>query len=91
MADIYGRSTSRSKSEVTIAMVKKLINEAMSKITDDDIKKTVQDGIEEILNLTEVDPDELIVFAEREKRTLKTSNISINDILTTTKGISENI
>ena len=71
MPDIYGRSTSYLKSEVTIAIVKKLIRDAMSKVTGDDIKKTVKDSIDEILNLTEVDQDEMVVFAEKENKTLK--------------------
>ena len=48
-------------------MVKKLIRDAISKITGDNIpvevKKAVQENIAENLNFVEVDPDEIVVFA----------------------------
>ena len=47
-----------------------------------EVKRVVQGN----LNFVEVDPDEIIVFAEKQTGKLKPSNISINDILTRQKN-----
>ena len=81
MADIYGRSVSRFQPSVTIGMVKKkLIRDAIAKITGTEIKKIIKDEIGDTLNLAEVDLGEIVVF-ENEKGKLKTSNVSFDDLL----------
>ena len=88
MADIYGRSVSRWQPGVTFEMVKKLIRDGIAKISGAEMKKTVNESITETLNLTEVEPDEIVVFAERQTGKLKTSNFSINDILKRQRGVA---
>ena len=46
-----------------------------------DVKKIIEDEIAETLNLTSVDPNEIVVFQDRQGR-LKSSNVSLDDLLT---------
>ena len=66
MIDIWGRPS--------------LPPSAPTKTSDTDIKKLIEDEIAETLNLTSVDPNEIVVFQDRLGK-LKTSDVSMNDIL----------
>ena len=93
MADIYGGSTSKSLPRqswtvVTIGLVEKLIRDAISKILHTDVKKAVQENITTTLNLVDVNPDEIVVFEDTNGK-LKTSNVSLGNILTRQTGVAE--
>ena len=47
----------------------------------DEIKKLIEDEIAETLNLTSVDPGEIVVFQDRQGK-LKSGDVSLNDVLT---------
>ena len=68
MIDIWGRPLSMSKPAETSADSIK------------DVKKIIGDEIAETLNLASVDPGEIVVFQDRQGK-LKTSNVSLDDIL----------
>ena len=44
-----------------------------------DVKKIIEDEISDMLNLASVDPNEIVVFQDRQGK-LKTSNVSLDDI-----------
>ena len=52
-------------------------------------KKIIEDEIAETLNLVSVDPEEIVVFQDRQGK-LKTSNVSLDDILTQQNDAIEN-
>ncbi len=72
MVDIYGRSA-RSK-----ARHSDFIAGDLSKYATLD---QVRNEIDDLLNITSVDPNEIVVFQDKQGR-LKTSNIQLTDVLT---------
>jgi len=68
MIDIWGRSISALEKPTTGTQ------------TTDDIKKIIEDEIAETLNLASVNPGEIVIFQDRQGK-LKTSNVSLDDIL----------
>ena len=54
------------------------------------IEKIIKDEIASTLNLASLDPNEVVVFENR-KGKLKSSNISLDDILVKHRGATENV
>jgi len=65
MVDIWGRRDVTKKSEP---------------VDENKIEKIIKDEIASTLNLASVDPNEVVVFENRQGK-LKSSNISLDDIL----------
>jgi hypothetical protein len=74
MIDIWGRPS--------------LPRSAPTKTSDTDIKKIIEDEIAETLNLTSVDPDEIVVFQDRQGK-LKTSDVSLSEVITRQRNAVE--
>ena len=55
----------------------------------EDVKKIIEDEIAETLNLASVDPNEIVVFQDRQGK-LKSSNVSLDDILIQQSDAAEN-
>ena len=77
MIDIWGRPLSASEKPTTGTQ------------TAEDVKKIIEDEIAETLNLTNVDPNEIVVFQDKQGK-LKTSNVSLDNILTRQRDAVEN-
>jgi hypothetical protein len=69
MIDIWGRPLSALEKHATGTQ------------TTDDVKKIIEDEIAETLNLASVDPGKIVIFGDKQGK-LKTSNVSLDDILT---------
>ena len=54
-----------------------------------DVKKLIKDEIAETLNLVNVDPNEIVVFQDKQGK-LKSSDVSLNDILIRQRDAAEN-
>ena len=74
MIDIWGRPLSKSSLPTT---------------SDSDIKKIIENEIAETLNLTSVDPNEIVIFQDKTGK-LKSSNVSLDDILVRKRGVADN-
>jgi hypothetical protein len=76
MVDIWGRSLSMTKPKTSEDSIK-------------DVRKIIEDEIAETLNLASVDPGEIVVFQDRQGK-LKSSNVSLDDILIRRRDAVEN-
>ncbi len=54
-----------------------------------EVKKLIEDKIAETLNLSSVDPGEIVVFQDQQGK-LKSSNVSLNDILVKSRTAVDN-
>jgi hypothetical protein len=68
MIDIWGRPLSAAEKPTTETK------------GIEDVKKIIEDEIAETLNLSSVDPNEIVVFQDKQGK-LKSSNVSLDDIL----------
>ena len=64
--------------------------ETDSKVVVEDFKKIIEDEIAETLNLSSVDPNEIVVFQDRQGK-LKSSNVSLDDILIRRRDVENTI
>ena len=80
MIDIWGRPLSTLKKPDTGGV------EILDKIKD--VKKLIEDEIAETLSLASVDPGEIVIFGDRQGK-LKTSNVSLDDILVKRRDAAE--
>jgi hypothetical protein len=74
---------------INIWGLSKIKKESEGAKTTDEIKKIIEDEIAETLNLSSVDPNEIVIFGDKQGK-MKTSNVSLDDILTRVRGAADN-
>ena len=77
MIDIWGRPLSSAEKPTTKTQ------------GIEDVKKIIEDEIAETLNLASVDPGEIVIFQDRQGK-LKSSNVSLDDILIRRRDAADN-
>ncbi len=65
------------------------IKKGRKKTDTKEVKKLIEDKIAETLNLSSVDPGEIVVFQDQQGK-LKSSNVSLNDILVKSRTAVDN-
>ena len=80
MIDFWGRPLSKAEKQSGETRALDSIN---------DVKKIIEDEIAETLNLASVDPNEIVVFQDKQGK-LKSSNVSIDDLLIRRRDAADN-